>query len=165
MRSRDREPENLRCNNSGQDDSARSQRHMQTLGKWPFPIAEVIRVLGVDLDPKLSFTAHTTPIANIAKIRVGIISRLPGCTWGAETGVPQLISKSLVITPLRYALAMVGSVAYEQLLGALDTRVMNTLARKMCGVACTARVPMLQANAGLLSIRNLYPQHCVAIVD
>ena len=109
VRSRDRELGSLRRSNGEHNGKTREQQRVPTLGKRPFPMADEIRILGVDLDPKLSFTAHTMSIVNRTKIRVGIISTLSGCIWEDETGIQRLTGKSLVISLLRHALAMVGS--------------------------------------------------------
>ena len=62
-------------------------------------------------------------------------------------------------------MAMIGSGMYEQAFDTIDTQIVNVLARRICGVASTARIPVLLADAGALSARNLYQQHCAAMVD
>ena len=129
VRSRNEGLGRLRCGDGEFHDTQEGRKNSGGQEKWPLPETEAIRVLGVDLDAKLSFAAHATSILNRAKIRVGIFSELSGCTWGEEAGVLRLTVTSLAISLPRYGLAMVGPGAYEQLLDVLDTGAINTLTR------------------------------------
>ena len=131
----------------------------------PYPFANQIKILGIIFDMKLCFEAHIETILDRAKIRVGVISRLAGCTWGAETGILRLTGDSLVVSLMRYGLPMIGSGAYEQSINKLEVCVVNILARKIAGVARSARLPVLHMAAGVVSYRNLYIQNCGQMVD
>ena len=43
--------------------------------------------------------------------------------------------------------------------------MVNVMARKVAGAGRSARLPVLHATAGVLSVKNLYIQQCAAFVD
>ena len=70
--------------------------------KLPYPSAPHIDILGVVFDMRFSFGGQVTSILDRAKIRVGTLSRLAGCKWGAETAIIRLTSDALAVSLLRY---------------------------------------------------------------
>ena len=76
-----------------------------------------------------------------------------------------MTASTLIYSPLRYGLAVTGSMAYEQSLQKLDAAVINVTARKILGVGTSARLPTLHIGAGVKSMRNLYLQHCAEQLD
>ena len=124
-----------------------------------------MEILGITLDCRFGFTDHVASILKRAKDRLGIQARLAGCVWGAEVGVLRRTGKALVVSVLRYGLAVYGSGTYENSLTALEVGIVNPLARRICGVGVTARIPTLQMAARVLSAHNLFLQHCAGMVD
>ena len=131
---------------------------------WPFPVVAKMRVLGVVLDCRMCFEGQVASILDRAKIRMGVVAKLSGCEWGAETGVLRMTGEALAVSLIRYGLVVMGSGAYEQSLNALEVGVVNVLVRRVCGVGRSARLPVLHSTAGLLSVHNLYIQRCAETV-
>ena len=74
-------------------------------------------------------------------------------------------AEALVTRLLRYGLAVTGSGVAEQILGKVDANIVNVLVRRILGVNRTARLPILHALSGMMSIRSLYTQNCALMVD
>ena len=76
-----------------------------------------------------------------------------------------MTADTLLVSLLRYGLAVTGSMSCEQSPSRLDVAVINVAARRILGVNISARLPTLLAPAGLKSIRNFYRQHCAEVLD
>ena len=63
---------------------------------FPYPPVEKLKVLGVIRDTRMSFDQHFTNIIARAKVRRGILRRVGGHTWGAETSILRTTSRALV---------------------------------------------------------------------
>ena len=131
----------------------------------PYKVVEEMKILGVTLDKRMSFRGHVAQILEKVQARLAILRRLAGCKWGAETGILRLSGEALIISLLRYCITIVGTGVYEKDLGRLEVCALNVLARRVAGVSRAARIPVLHAAAGLLSVRNLYVQQCAALLD
>ena len=164
LRKRDEELEQSRSM-EGEFGLSRESTFASMQERLPYPFAATIKISGVVFDMRFCFEAQVKTILDRAKIRIGVVSRLAGCTWGAETAIMRLTGDALVISLMRYALAVIGSGMYEQSLRRLEVCVVNVLARKVIGVGRSARLPVLHATAGILSAHNLYAQHCADMVD
>ena len=125
----------------------------------------MMKILGLYLDSRLRFGYHVEQVINKAKIRQELLRRVAGFTWGLEANVLRMTVTTLIISLLRYGLALYGAMAYEQSLYRLDATVVNVAARKVLGVSMSARLPALHATAGLKSARNLLQQHSAEMLD
>ena len=164
VRKRETDLELLHMQEGGEEGEELSEFEILCSG-LPYQVTSSIKILGVIFDRKFSFTPHIQGIMDRAKIRLAILQRLAGCTWGAETNLLRLTGEALVTSLLRYGLAVTGSGAYEQAISSLDVGVVNIMARKIAGVGCTARLVALHAASGVLAVNNLYVQHCAGMVD
>ena len=77
----------------------------------------------------------------------------------------RLTGDTLVAGLFRCSHAVVVSGLLERATSRMDTCSINVVAREVLGVDRTARIPILYAMSRVMSSRNLYIQHCAAIVD
>ena len=136
-------------------------------GKCAFPYknTESFRLLGVTFDNKFSFGAQLERVLSLSKKRLAIMGKVAGFAWGLETNMLRLTGDTLITSLLRYGLAVVGSGLSDEAMRRVNTCVLNVMARKIVGVNRTARVPILHAVSGILSIHNLFIQHCASMLD
>ena len=78
---------------------------------------------------------------------MGLLAKVSGFAWGLETGVMRMTAEALIASFPRYALAITGSMAYEQSLKRLDTIVVNATARRVLGTGVSARLLTLRKSA------------------
>ena len=71
---------------------------------------------------------------------MGLLAKVSGFAWGLETGVMRVTAEALIASFPRYALAITGSMAYEQSLKRLDASVVNTTASRAPGPGVSARL-------------------------
>ena len=126
----------------------------------PYKQVQKIKVLGVILDPSLSFEDHFTRIMDKAKVRMGVLAKLSGSKWGLETRMLRLTGQALIISLVRYGYILTGSGLSNLRMSQLNTRLLNILARKIVGTGPSARLPVLFSLAGILNSQNLYVQQC-----
>ena len=67
-----------------------------------------------------------------------------------------MTASTLIMSLIRYGMAVVGSMAYEQSLQRLDTAILNVTARRVLGVGQSGRIPTLHITAGMKSYHNVY---------
>ena len=77
----------------------------------------------------------------------------------------RLTGDTLVVSFLRFGLAVVGPGLSDKAMASLDTCTLNVLARKILEVSRTARIPILFALSGVLSTRNLFIQRCARMAE
>ena len=122
----------------------------------PFEWRDKIRVLGVLLDPLLTYTDHIQSLIRRARVRHSVMTSLSRSNWGLETGILRATHNALLVSLTRYGFVTVGSGAYESDMKTLETRHTNLAARRVLGLGTTARLETLFATADLLSAHNLY---------
>ena len=131
----------------------------------PYKVVTGMRVLGVFFDNRFCFQKQLESILDRSRVRMAIVKRVSGCTWGLETSMLRLTGDALVVSLLRYGLATIGSGLEKKGMDRVDKRVVNVLSRMVLGVSRTARLPILHAASGVLTMNNLFTQHCAAMVD
>ena len=131
----------------------------------PYRLVADFRLLGITFDDQFSFKEQYNRILSLAKKRLAIVTKVGGFSLGLETNMLRLTCEALVVSLLRYGLAIVGSGLSDMAMAGLDTCVPNIMARKISGVPRTAGVPVLRAVSGVLSAHNLFIQHCASTVD
>ena len=123
-----------------------------------------MKVLGVILDNGMSFQKHTDQPLHRAKVRMGLLTRVSGFTWGHETNELRATADALIPGLSRYGLSVVGSGANEQSLRRIDTCIINVAARRVLGAGRSASLSPLHVAAGMQSIHNPYTQHCAELL-
>ena len=113
-------------------------------------------MLGTIFGDKFSFEKHYERAQEKSRVRAGITRRMAGRSWGLETAMLKLTGEALITSLLRFE---------KKTLARVDANIANFIARLILGVRCTARSPVLHPVSGVMSIRNLYVQHCGALVD
>ena len=119
-----------------------------------------MKVLGVIFDEHFSLQDHFENLLERSKVRMGVLTRLSGQKWGMEARMLRLTGQSLVISLIEYGYVITGSGMSDSQLHQLNTRLLNTLARRIVGVGPSARLPVLFAMAGTLAPHNTYIQQC-----
>ena len=117
------------------------------------------KLLGVIFDKDFGFDDHFHRILSKAKVRLAILNKVSSCTWGLETGMLRITGKAPVMSLLRYGLVVFGSGMRSAQFRQLDAKVFNILARRICGVGMSARLPTLRVVAGAMTLGNLYIHH------
>ena len=140
-------------------------RRQQSEYVFPYKHVESFRLLGVTFDNKFSFGAQLERVLSLSKKRLAIMGKVAGFAWGLETNMLRLTGDTLITSLLRYGLAVVGSGLSDDSMRRINTCVLNVMARKIIGVNRTARVPVLHAVSGILSVHNLFVQHCASMLD
>ena len=132
--------------------------------RLPYKVVTAFRLLGVKFDDRFSFQAQFERILSLSENRVAILNRVAGCPWGLETNTLRLTCDTLVVSLLRYGLAIVGPGLSDKAMASLDACLLNVMPRKILGVTRTARIPILHAVSGALSAHNLFIQHCASML-
>ena len=131
----------------------------------PNQIEKEMEILGVAMEKRLSFRGHTAQILDKEQVRLAILGRLAGCKWGTEIGILRPTGEALIVSLLRYCIALIGTGAYEKDMRRLEVCILNVLPRRVAGESRSARILVLHATAGLISVHNLYVQQCDALLD
>ena len=133
----------------------------QLAARLPYKVAPNFRPLGAFFDQNFSFQKQFEKV----RVRMALVKRVSECTWGLETRLLKAAGDALLIGLLRYALAETGASVSEKTMNRIEPNKVNILARRVFGVNRTARLPILHALSGMISIRNLYPQRCALLLD
>ena len=131
----------------------------------PYPDKESVKILGVVCDAGLTFAEQIASVFERAKIRMAVLARVAGSSWGPETGMLRLTHEALLTSLVRYGWAVIGSGIHEERMLALNTRIVNVAARKVAGASRSERRGALHAAAGVLSAQNLLLMHCALSLD
>ena len=161
----DAERNNLLATETDDDLLAKGILPLSFRDRMPFAWKEEMVVLGVTLDPLLSFRAHVDNLISKAKIRHGVMAALAKTNWGLETNVLRLTNSALLVSLTRYALPIVGAGMYEEDFRKIETRHTNTVARRITGVGRSARRDTMFMTAGIQSAQNLFLYSCAVLLD
>ena len=126
---------------------------------------ETSKILGITLDPKLTFESHCERLMGRSKVRHGALAKLARSNWGLETGILWATYNALLVSVTRSGLATVGSGMYETHFRQMDTKHTNIAARRIAGMGISARLETLHVMAGTLSTAYLYLQTCAGLPD
>ena len=107
----------------------------------------------------MRFTQHIQTVLQKAGLRHGVMARLARSTWGHDSGIMRSAHATLLTSLTSYALAVVGSGAHDKMFQRIGTQSTNISARRITGVARSARIEVLHMAAGLWAIQNQYLQH------
>ena len=154
-----------RMERDGPDELETGCRPREELEKLPYSVVEEMRVLGVVFDDGFKFLKQYGKMRAKARVRMAIMKRLAGTSWGLETTMMRVTGEALVVSLLRYGLTTVGSGLEDKVMRRVDTGILNVMARMTTGVTRSARIPILHAVAGILSMHNLYIQQCASMLD
>ena len=102
---------------------------------------------------------HIGGVLQRAVLRHWVMARLARSTWGLEAGILRSAHATLLTSLTAYALAVVGSGAYEKKFRKLGTRSTNVSARRITGAGRSARLETLHMAPEIWSITNQYLQH------
>ena len=72
----------------------------------PCKLVTTFRLLGVTFGDRFSFQEEYGRILSLAKKRIAIVARAAGLPWGLETNILRLTCDALVVSSLRYGLAV-----------------------------------------------------------
>ena len=131
---------------------------------FPYPLSDSVKILGLTLDEYFALDEHMKILSAKAQVRQGILSRVARCAWGLESTVLRLTHDALVTSLLRYAMAVVGSCAPDDLINRIDTTIVNTAARRVSRLPLSTRIETLHFLSGTYSYRNMYTQQCAMFV-
>ena len=134
-------------------------------GEAPYSTVAQIKILGVAFDKEFSFRAHLERSLAKAKTILAILPVVSSCSWGLKVGMLRLTGNALIISLLRYGLAVTGSGLEGRRTKQFNTRIVNVLGGQVLGVAQSARIPVLHDTAEVTSMRNLYIQHCAEMLN
>ena len=82
-------------------------------------------VYEVLFDKEFSFQQQFERVLEKAKVRMALVRRVSGCTWGLETRLLKATGDALLISLLRYALPVTGSSVSDRMLNKIDTNVIK----------------------------------------
>ena len=119
-------------------------------GRLPHEYAQQVRILGVLFHGNAGFNAHTDDVIRRAMVRHGILARIARSTWDMEVGILRSTHAMLLVSLVRYGLSIVGTHAYDVLLGRLEVQTANVAARGITGVSRAARLEALHPVAHVL---------------
>ena len=91
-------------------------------GRQLYTYAASFRVLGVALGASLGFEEHIGGVIDRTMIRHGVMAQLARTSWDLEAGLLRSTQKALITNVTGYGLELVGSFAYDGLMGRLDTQ-------------------------------------------
>ena len=80
----------------------------------PYKVVSHFRLLGVIFDNRFTFRKQYERIQEKAGIRMALVKRVSGCKWGLETRMLKATGDALLVSLLRYGLAVTGSGAPEK---------------------------------------------------
>ena len=127
---------------------------------FPYPLADNMRALGVQMDEWLTLDEHYKGVFARAQVRQGVLAEVAHSSWGLETSILRITHDALITSMLRYGLTLTGSCLPGDLISRVDTQVINTASRRITGLPLNARIEALRFIAGTHSMRNLYLVHC-----
>ena len=131
---------------------------------FPYPLAESMRVLGVQLDEYMTLDEHLQSILSRAQVRQGILAKVAHSSWGLETSVLRVTYDALLTSLLRYGLTMVGSCLTDDLVAKIDVHIINVASRRVTGLPIFTRIETLHFVAGTQSYRNMYLRQCAQFI-
>ena len=132
---------------------------------YPFPLSTEMEILGITIDPWFTLDAHYQKMVAKAPVRQGILNRLAKARWGLEVGVQKMARDSVIGSILRYGLVLTGSCFPPDLMRKMNTQILNISARKVGGIARTARIESLHFVTEVMSFYNMYAVHCADFLD
>ena len=131
----------------------------------PYKVADSVKVLGVTFDCCLDFQGQLRAVLDKARVRLALLTRIAGTSWGVETNTLRQTYDALLTSTIRYGLVLMGSGLFEDHLSRIETRLTNIAARRVVGVGGSARLMVLHIAAGVQSARNLYILNCAFMMD
>ena len=132
---------------------------------YPFPLSTEMEILGITIDPWFTLDAHYQKMVAKAPVRQGILNRLAKARWGLEVGVQKMARDSVIGSILRYGLVLTGSCFPPDLMRKMNTQILNISARKVGGVARTARSESLHLVTEVMSFYDMFAVHCADSLD
>ena len=124
--------------------------------RLPFRLTNTLTVLGLTLHCGLSFREQLKNTLDKANVRLAILARAAGSTWGRETSVLRLTHDATLGTFLRYGIALLGSGLCGKHFMASESRITNVAARRIAGVGRSARSVILYVTAGVSSAHDFW---------
>ena len=121
-----------------------------------------MKVSGVIFDDGMDFSDHLRGVFERSKVRLAVLARVAGSSWGLEAGAIRQTHDSLLVSLLRYGLILMGSGLFECQLASIETKIANVVARRITGVGRSARLMTLHIAADIMPARNLFIVNCVA---
>ena len=138
---------------------------MQIRKRFPVPLTETIKILGVVFDTYLTLDDHHLGLVTRAQIRQAILKKIGSLKWGVEVGILRITSESVIGSLLRYGTVVIGSCMPPDLLRKIDTQVINIAARRICGADRTIRIETLHFLTGGHNAKNRYVARCALMLD
>ena len=146
------------------EDPQPSKDNRSWLPPFPFPLADEIKILGVTFDRHGSFDGHFAQVLAKARIRQGLLARVSHYSWGLETTILQITHDAVILSLVRYGLAILGSCYPEDLANQMDIQIINTASRKVADLPKTTRIETLHFSNNTWSFRNIFIRHCAHMV-
>ena len=142
-----------------------SRQFDDIFSRLPLPATDRLRVLGVTFDCVLNFREQAINNPEKAKVKLAVVAKVAGSTWGLEASVLRLTRDAFLVRLAQYGIVLVGSGLFEQQLSSIETGVTNIAARKITGTGRSARLMALHAAAGVASTHNLFALNCALSFD
>ena len=137
----------------------------EIFAELPYPVSSSLKVLGVTFNMGLDSRHQLESILDKAQVRLAVLARVAGATWGLEMGMLRLTHNSLLVSLIRYGLIIMGSGLFERHFLKMESRITNIAARRITGVGRSARPMVLHFVAGVSSAHNMFVPDCAYSVD
>ena len=132
--------------------------------KLPFAVSAELKVMGFRFDCGLSCTGQLQYVLDKARMRLAVLGRVAGFTWGLETNISRLASDALLVGPIRFGILSMGSGLFGKQLSGIETRITYIAGCRICRMGRTARLVILHIAAGVKSARNWFILNCAKTV-
>ena len=133
--------------------------------QFPVPVSKTVKMLGVVFDNWLSLDGNNLAVIHRAQIRMGALAKIARATWGIEAIVLRMTHDAIIVSLPGYGLVVTGSCLPPDLIGRMDTHIVNKVARRIGGLGRNTRIQTLHFLAGAMTFRNMYVLHCAEFFD
>ena len=90
-----------------EEQEALPAQHILDARGFPYPIAENMRVLGVQLAEWFSLDSYYQALFSRAQVRQGVLAKVAHSSWGLETSILRVTHGAIITSLLRYGLTLV----------------------------------------------------------
>ena len=128
-------------------------------------MTETEKILAVKIDSQFTLDEHSKSIIIKAAVGQFVLAKVANCHWALDVGTTHIAHNAVIDSLLRYALTATGSVFPPDLVGRVNTQIINTAARKIGGVSRTTRMENLHLILNTMAFMNLYVTHFFLMDD
>ena len=123
------------------------------INNTPIPTVKNPKILGLTLDPKLTFTPHTQNIIQKARRRLAPLRSISAHSWGQDNETLSLVYKQCIRTLLEYSSPAWHPPSSETNRNSLQT-VQNHALRTITGCTLMTPIPHLHSETKILPLKE-----------